>query len=104
MTEEVADWSAIDSILGMKGLLSRPPEEVDRFRHEYAMGNGGLPFIGSADDVAGYLAQVSAAGFDGCGLSFVNYADEFPYFRNEVLPRLERLGLRERLDRSPMFA
>jgi dimethylsulfone monooxygenase len=25
----------------------------------------------------------------------VNYADEFPYFRDEVLPRLERLGLRK---------
>ncbi len=95
ITQDLADWSAIDSILGMKGLLSRPPEEVDRFRHEYALGNGGLPFIGSPDDVAGYLAQVSEAGFDGCGLSFVNYAEEFPFFRAEVLPRLEHMGLRE---------
>ena len=30
-----------------------------------------------------------------CGLSFVNYADEFDFFRAEVLPRLERLGLRQ---------
>jgi len=95
ITDDLADWRAIDSILAMKGLHMRPPEEVERFRREYAVGNGGLPFIGSPDDLAGYLAQVSAAGFDGCALSFVNFADEFPYFRDEVLPRLERLGLRE---------
>jgi FMNH2-dependent dimethyl sulfone monooxygenase len=95
ITEEMADWSAIDNILPMKGHDRRPPEEVDRFRRAQANGNGGLPFIGSPDDVASYLAAVSEAGFDGCGLSFANYADEFPYFRQEVLPRLERLGLRK---------
>ncbi len=94
VADEMADWSAVNNILAMRGLDKRPAEEVERFRRQYVNGNGGLPFIGSADDVAGYLAQVSAAGFDGCGLSFVNYADEFPYFRDEVLPRLERLGLR----------
>jgi len=39
---------------------------------------------------------MSAAGFAGFAFSFVNYNDEFPFFRDEVLPRLERLGLRER--------
>jgi FMNH2-dependent dimethyl sulfone monooxygenase len=92
--DEMADWSAIDNILAMRGLSTRSPDEVERFRKEYAVGNGGLPFIGSPDDVTEYLSQVSAAGFTGCGLSFVNPADEFPYFRQEVLPRLEKLGLR----------
>jgi hypothetical protein len=27
-------------------------------------------------------------------LSFVNYLDELPYFRDEVMARLERMGLR----------
>lgn len=94
VTDEVADWPAVNSILAMKGLDKRPADDVERFRREYALGNGGLPFIGDPDQVASYLAQVSAAGFDGCALSFVNYADEFPYFRDELLPRLERLGLR----------
>jgi dimethylsulfone monooxygenase len=94
VSEEAADWSAVDSILAMKGLDKRPPEDVERFRKEYALGNGGLPFIGTPDEVATFLASISAAGFDGCGLSLVNYAAEFPYFRDEVLPRLERLGLR----------
>ncbi len=29
----------------------------------------------------------------GIGFSFVNYLDELPYFAQEVLPRLQRLGL-----------
>jgi dimethylsulfone monooxygenase len=30
----------------------------------------------------------------GIGLSFVNFLDEVPYFCDEVLPRLERKGVR----------
>ena len=37
---------------------------------------------------------MSRAGFTGIGLSFVNYADELPYFCDEVLPRLKRMGFR----------
>jgi hypothetical protein len=28
-------------------------------------------------------------------LSFVNYSEELPFFRDEVMPRLVRMGLRE---------
>lgn len=95
VTVDGADWSAIDSIIEMKGLQNRPPEELERFRKSYANGMSGLPLIGSPDDVANALAKISEAGFTGIGVSLVNYADEFPYFRDEVLPRLERLGLRK---------
>jgi dimethylsulfone monooxygenase len=95
VTEENVDWGAVDKMLEGKGLLDRAPDEVDRFRKEYANGKGGLPFFGTPDDVAEGLAGVAAAGFDGIGISLVNYADEFPYFRDEVLPRLERMGLRK---------
>jgi dimethylsulfone monooxygenase len=47
--------------------------------------------------VAASFAAISAAGYDGATISFVNYTDEFPYFRDEVLPRLERKGLRQPL-------
>ncbi len=42
----------------------------------------------------GRRAAASKAGVRGIALSFVNYLDEFPAFAAEVLPRLERLGLR----------
>lgn len=40
------------------------------------------------------FARVSAAGLAEVAFPFINYLDEFPYFRDEVLPRLERAGLR----------
>jgi hypothetical protein len=39
---------------------------------------------------------LSRAGLRGIGFSFVNYLLELPYFCQEVLPRLERMGVREK--------
>jgi hypothetical protein len=44
--------------------------------------------------VAEELAVISQAGMHGIGLSFINYLNEVPYFCDEVLPRLERAGVR----------
>jgi alkanesulfonate monooxygenase SsuD/methylene tetrahydromethanopterin reductase-like flavin-dependent oxidoreductase (luciferase family) len=91
---ENADWNAVDSIMEMKGLNDKPPEVRAKIRQNYARGMGGSPLTGSPDTVAASLADLATAGFDGIGLSFINYLDELPLFRDEVLPRLERLGLR----------
>jgi hypothetical protein len=40
------------------------------------------------------LSSLSQAGFDGVAIGFVNYRQELPYFMQEVIPRLERMGLR----------
>ena len=56
---------------------------------------GGYPFVGTPDKVAEELAAVSKAGVRGIAISFVNYLDDLPFFRDEVLPRLERMGLRQ---------
>jgi dimethylsulfone monooxygenase len=59
------------------------------------LARGSYCAIGDPDLIADRLAQLSAVGFDGLVINFVNYLDEFPYFAQEVLPRLERRGLRE---------
>ena len=56
---------------------------------------GAYPFVGSPDDVADEMARMSATGLAGCTIAFVDYLKEIPFFVQEVLPRLERLGLRE---------
>jgi alkanesulfonate monooxygenase SsuD/methylene tetrahydromethanopterin reductase-like flavin-dependent oxidoreductase (luciferase family) len=99
--EENTDWNAVDAIMEMKGLNDRPPEVRAKIRSGYARGMGGLPLIGTPDSVAAYLAEISSAGFNGIAISFVNYLDELPYFRDEVLPRLERLGLRTPAPEAP---
>jgi FMNH2-dependent dimethyl sulfone monooxygenase len=92
--EEHTDWNAVDSIMEMKGLNDRPAEIRERIRAGYARGMGGLPLTGTPDSIARELGKISAAGFNGIAISFVNYLDELPYFRDEVLPRLQRLGIR----------
>lgn len=57
---------------------------------------GAYPFVGSPDDVAAEMARMSDTGLAGCTIAFVDYLKEIPYFVQEVLPRLERLGLRGR--------
>jgi hypothetical protein len=48
------------------------------------------------DHVAKTMAELSQAGLTGMGISLINYLDELPFFCDEVLPRLERMGVRER--------
>ncbi|MEA2903228.1 MAG: dimethylsulfone monooxygenase [Alphaproteobacteria bacterium] len=102
---ESADFSAIDRILAMKNITpeTRGAEEYNRQRRFYANGMGGLPLVGDPDHVAKALAELSAAGLDGVAVSLINYLDELPFFCDEVLGRLERLGLRERRP-APAYA
>jgi alkanesulfonate monooxygenase SsuD/methylene tetrahydromethanopterin reductase-like flavin-dependent oxidoreductase (luciferase family) len=95
-TIESADWSAVDGILGKKNIsvATVGEEEFQRQRHHYAHGMGGLLMVGDPDEIAQTLAELSRAGLRGIGFSFVNYLNELPFFRAEVLPRLRRLGIR----------
>jgi len=91
---ENADWGAVDNILAMKGLDKLPEAKRQKARESYAQGMGGVPLVGDPDEIAAMLARVNEVGMTGIALSFVNYLDELPYFIAEVLPRLERMGLR----------
>jgi hypothetical protein len=45
------------------------------------------------------MADLSKAGLTGIAISLVNYIDELPYFIDEVIGRLERMGLRQKVPR-----
>ncbi len=94
---EHADWSAVDAILAKKDISPRTVGVVEHQRQRvfYANGMGGYPLIGDPDHVAREIADLSRAGLNGIGISFVNYLDELPYFRDEVLPRLAKAGVRQ---------
>ncbi len=104
--EEMADTEGQDYYRRNRGVtvpgvdaapIARPLE--NRFTRaggkRYAGGYpGAYPFVGSPDDVVEEMARMSAAGLAGCTVAFVDYLREIPFFVQEVLPRLERLGLR----------
>ena len=95
---ERADWNAVDSISGMKNITPQtvPMEEFLKQRNGYAQGMGGLALVGDPDQVAAQLADLSKAGLTGIAISLVNYLNELPYFCDEVIGRLERMGLRQK--------
>jgi alkanesulfonate monooxygenase SsuD/methylene tetrahydromethanopterin reductase-like flavin-dependent oxidoreductase (luciferase family) len=97
-----ADWGAIGYLADRhardaqdrtdrEGVLRRSdPGPIER----RVLARGSYCAIGDPDFVAGELARLGSVGFDGLAISFVDYLKELPYFAQEVLPRLERLGLR----------
>jgi alkanesulfonate monooxygenase SsuD/methylene tetrahydromethanopterin reductase-like flavin-dependent oxidoreductase (luciferase family) len=91
-----ADWAAVDRIMAMRGVTpERFPDDFELRRLHQANGMGGVPLVGDPDTVAAGLAALHAAGARGVAISFVHYTDELPFFCAEVLPRLQRMGLRE---------
>jgi FMNH2-dependent dimethyl sulfone monooxygenase len=96
---EMADWGSVEHMLEIKNLTRQTlgDQEFERRRQYFASrAIGGYPFIGTPDHVADEFANFSRGGVRGVAFSMINYLDEFPYFRDEVLPRLERMGLREK--------
>jgi dimethylsulfone monooxygenase len=105
--EEMADTDGQDYYRRMRGVtvpgaaapIARPLENrftrtgAGRFAGGYP---GAYPFVGSPDDIAEEMARMSATGLAGCTVAFVDYLKEIPFFVQEVLPRLERLGLRQK--------
>jgi dimethylsulfone monooxygenase len=95
--DEQADWDAVDNMVGIGSRVSATSIQSDNYkamRVRFAAGYGGWPLVGDPDAVAAGLERLSDAGFRGVALGFVNYLAEFPYFRDEVIPRLERSGVR----------
>ena len=97
-SQEQADWGAVDNLMRLQGLHAQsfPPEALRTMRDRFSAGHGTYPLVGDPDTIAKEMARIPEAGFAGTTLSFVDYVQEFPYFRDEVLPRLEKMGLREK--------
>lgn len=91
-----ADQRAVELLMALTIKHTKTlPEEVRRqMKVRYAGGHGTFPLIGSPETVANEIERLTRAGLDGITISFVNYLAELPYFVAEVLPQLERAGVR----------
>jgi alkanesulfonate monooxygenase SsuD/methylene tetrahydromethanopterin reductase-like flavin-dependent oxidoreductase (luciferase family) len=97
-----ADWGALGHLAEMHANDARgrtDDEGVYRRTGEGAyerqvLARGSYCAVGDADHVAAELLRLRGVGFDGLVLNFVDYLEELPYFAQEVLPRLERGGVR----------
>jgi alkanesulfonate monooxygenase SsuD/methylene tetrahydromethanopterin reductase-like flavin-dependent oxidoreductase (luciferase family) len=96
------DWGALGHLAALHASDARSrTDEEGIFRRSgegpierQVLARGSYCAVGDPDHVAGELHRLHQVGFDGLVLNFLNYLDELPYFAQEVLPRLERQGLR----------
>ncbi|MCX8567845.1 LLM class flavin-dependent oxidoreductase [Aminobacter sp. MET-1] len=93
---ENADWDAVDNLVKLQfaHAQSFPHDLLALIRDRMAAGHGGFPLVGTPEQVADGITELHETGFRGTTLSFVDYAEEFPYFRDNVLPILEARGVR----------
>ncbi len=89
------DWGAVDNLVRLQfaHAQSFPHDLLAMIRDRMAAGHGGYPLTGTPEQVADGIAALHAAGFKGTTLSFVDYVEEFPYFRDNVLPLLGERGV-----------
>ena len=97
LVREKGDWEAAEQIIAKRaagGSQSLSPELMRKDDGAGDRGGATFPVIGSYDEVAEKFLRLSNAGLDGMAVILVNYVNEMPVLRDEVLPRLERLKLR----------
>ena len=73
---------------------SMPPEVAAKLAYGLKAGFAGYPLVGDADHVARLFAELSGSGVDGFLLTWLDYEGGLDRFGREVLPRLEKAGLR----------
>ena len=100
---ERADRAAIGNVIDIRANDARgrtddggagPPASGESDPERQVLARGAYCAVGDPDLVADELARLHGVGFDGLAINFVDYLRELPYFAQEILPRLERRGLR----------
>lgn len=93
---ELGDWTDMDGVLErwLRG-RTHTVADVKRLKERLISGVGTLLVIGSYDDVVDQYRQLHDAGLNGIAVGCLDYIPDVERLRDEVLPRLERIGLRK---------
>src|SRR5689334_11913870 len=94
---EQGDWESAEYALNLRGQRVKSWFTTDDEKKMKArlISGAGFPLVGSYDDAVEMMQRLHAAGLDGLALGMINYVNDFPGIRDELLPRMERVGLRE---------
>ncbi len=90
------DWAAVENLVSTFGINSQSlPPDVSRAMKEHFIGGwGGIPVVGTAEQIVEGLQMLVRAGFDGVLLSWARYIEDMRRFEQEVHPMLIQAGLR----------
>jgi FMNH2-dependent dimethyl sulfone monooxygenase len=96
IVHENGDWDAAEYTVQIRSRgQSYSSARLDKMREIIISGTGTHLVMGSYDEVAETFKKLNEAGLDGMAIGLVNFVDDLPAIRDEVLPRMQRLGLRE---------
>jgi alkanesulfonate monooxygenase SsuD/methylene tetrahydromethanopterin reductase-like flavin-dependent oxidoreductase (luciferase family) len=96
IVHDMGDWVAAEHAAHIRTRGRETPQAVlHDLKARLISGLATYPLVGSYDEVASMLGRISDAGIDGMALGLVNYITELPHLTEGVVPRLERMGLRQ---------
>ena len=91
----MGDWDAAEHTVAIRTRGgSTSGEKLAKMKEVIISGTGTHCVRGDYDEVAKQFNFLSECGIDGMAIGLVNYIDDFTALRDEILPRLQRLGLR----------
>ncbi|MCU1605296.1 MAG: Monooxygenase [Modestobacter sp.] len=91
------DWESIDyltKVFGLEGQSYGDADMVRQLRTQFALGWGGMTFVGTPEQITDKLLETSKAGLDGIMIGFHDYLPELGHFDETVMPLLKQAGLR----------
>jgi len=95
LIHEMGDWAAVEHALSIRKKGGASSAKLPTHTAERMLAaTGTYPIVGGYDDVVEEFRRMSDAGLDGIAIGLVNYIDDMPMLRDEIIPRMERAGLR----------
>jgi alkanesulfonate monooxygenase SsuD/methylene tetrahydromethanopterin reductase-like flavin-dependent oxidoreductase (luciferase family) len=93
------DWEAAKNMVDTFSLeinkRNVTPERVKPLQEAFIQGWGGLPIVGTKEQVVDKLDTLSKAGLDGLLVAFPRYEQGMREFRDVTYPLLKQAGLRD---------
>ena len=96
---EKGDWAAAKNMMDTFTLeinaRNFPPERIKPLQEAFIQGWGGLPIVGTKEQVVEALLRLSQGGLDGVLLAFPRYEQGMREFRDVTYPLVKQAGLRD---------
>jgi len=93
------DWAAAKNMVEIFSLEANkrnvPPERMRPLQEAFIQGWGGLPVVGTREQVVDTLATLSKAGLDSLLVAFPRYEEGMRDFRDKTYALLKQAGLRD---------
>jgi FMNH2-dependent dimethyl sulfone monooxygenase len=93
------DWEAakymVDTFSLEVNQRNVPPERVKPLQEAFIQGWGGLPVVGTKEQVVDTITTLSRAGLDGLLVASPRYIEGLREFRDTIYPLLKQAGLRD---------